>query len=326
MNREVKYRTLNKYRHSGQAVIKSVSVGKIYHVREGRNAWHSTWVIQYEPNSFFSSLAAAKEYAESLRKSGSVLNVLELPCVIVRSDNKVVFITEVNVDNPLSTHIIENEIDIIDREVLNDYVVRLDFLPDFVKSFMPSSLSWQKKVKEKDMIILEHANKNLKVDKVGEYISYLTSDSIGVSYYLNWTKCKRVVDFSSVNSIVFNLQKIIDIDFSKGGELGKIKLSKDDKIRLLRSKLIEASKGILEAEIQDEFVDKFLQELRDVYTEKTIANASHEKMIKMMKDWTRALGYFSPSDRVRILGEEAIRNGEHLFLEYAWNIKRCPLH
>lgn len=88
MEKKLKYRMLEKYKSEGMDTVLSIDVGKIYHVVEGRNAWHSTWITQYMPRSFYSSLMAAKEYAETIRKSGSSLTIKENPCLVIRSEKR----------------------------------------------------------------------------------------------------------------------------------------------------------------------------------------------------------------------------------------------
>ena len=121
MDSKHKYHRLKKYKHEGNDNVVKIDAGKVFHVIEGRNAWHSTWIVQYQPNSFYSSLSAAKEYAESIRKSGSVFTVVEKPSLIIRSSRKTTIITELNNSDPLSGHFLGEDISSITNDMLRDY-------------------------------------------------------------------------------------------------------------------------------------------------------------------------------------------------------------
>ena len=58
-------------------------VRKIYYVFQGRNAWHSTWITQYNNGCMHINLDNAKKYAESLRACGSVFYIREIPALII---------------------------------------------------------------------------------------------------------------------------------------------------------------------------------------------------------------------------------------------------
>ena len=53
----------------------------------GRNAWHSTWVKKYYPNSIHSNLEKLKNIAEILRKQGQVFHIISVPMLILYYDN-----------------------------------------------------------------------------------------------------------------------------------------------------------------------------------------------------------------------------------------------
>lgn len=73
----------------------------LYHVYTGRNAWHSTWIQRYNSESMHASLFAAKRYAETLRKAGTVVYIQELPALVVRSKAGCLIATQINTESPL---------------------------------------------------------------------------------------------------------------------------------------------------------------------------------------------------------------------------------
>lgn len=326
MSKELTYRSLNKYRHSGNDRVVSISIGKIYHVREGRNAWHATWVVSYQKNSFFSSYKAAKECAENLRKSGSVFIILEIPCLVLRGENKIVFIIEANEKEPLSTHIFANKISQLNLSILEDYSERLNFLPDLVKGFMPSSFAWENKKRMDSVLILEHNNNTLKVSKAGNLLFHYVSRAVGSNYLLHWDKFKRETSFDSVSTIAENLSLVMEKDYLHGNEsVIEIPLSQEAKIRSLRQKLLAEAESVHKVENIVPFVDMFLEEINAVLTEKAIANACQEDVVATMLAWFDSLHYFSRSDREKILNAECIKRGKDFYLQYSYCIKKIKL-
>lgn len=87
--------------------VKSVSLGKLYFVHKGRNAWHRTWIQRYQADySVVSSLDEAKLHAENFRGQGTVCYIRELPCIVFKgvSDDGpgVLCITELETDKILT--------------------------------------------------------------------------------------------------------------------------------------------------------------------------------------------------------------------------------
>ena len=81
--------------------VKSVSCVKLFYITDKRNAWHSTEVRRWYSDSFHLTLNSAKRRAESMRISGSVFYIREVPAICIESGKSCVFISEVNTKTPL---------------------------------------------------------------------------------------------------------------------------------------------------------------------------------------------------------------------------------
>jgi hypothetical protein len=181
--------------------LKGISRGLIYYVHTGRNAWHSTWVTRYTNGCMHTTLESAKEYAETKRTRGTVFYIKQLPCLIFRSQNTCVLITEINNENPLSGYspnAITNEIpyghDKIE-ESLDNYLKIGAPTNGVALSFLPSSRFWNVRPSPKDSVIILSNNKpDLSIEKVSSdcLLEYKSSSS-GGNFYLGWFKAESEV-------------------------------------------------------------------------------------------------------------------------------------
>ncbi|MFC4974836.1 hypothetical protein ACFPTY_10185 [Halomonas beimenensis] len=202
MSKSVRNRVLKEYVGDDVAGVNKIQCGVVYHVVEGRNAWHSTWVSQYSKKSMHTSLKSAKEYAERCRKSGSVFRIKELPCLVFRTCKKTVIITAINSSKPLSEHYLACECLEDFGEIVSDYRKRLSCSRDMVKGFFPNSFGWKRSVKKKDhVIILEHENNEIRVEPLKSESKLFVSKSVGSDNFLEWKMRggKFVRSFSSPN-------------------------------------------------------------------------------------------------------------------------------
>jgi hypothetical protein len=85
--------------------IRSVFLTKLYYVKDGRNAWHSTWVNRWYPSSFHRSLENAKRYVEGMRVQGSVFRIIEIPTLAIGMKRGSAFVTELNCTTPLTDYL-----------------------------------------------------------------------------------------------------------------------------------------------------------------------------------------------------------------------------
>lgn len=313
MDKKTEYRCLKKYKHEGEDTIFKVDTGKVYHVIEGRNAWHSTWVVQYEPNSFYSSLPAAKEYAENIRKSGSVFTIIEKPSLIIRSHKKTIIITEINHEKPLADHIFAQSIEYLKNETFEDYRTRAGFLPDFIKGFMATSFGWQRKVQGKNLLTLQHDNPQLKINSLGPNLLARSSSSQGSHYYMSWLESNTKIQSDAVIKIAENLAYILENEKNIQKSVAHIEIDTDKKRRLLKAKIIDHMKSMnIHEDYRQHFTETFLGELQEAYTERAILATQLDNILGMVTDWVDNIGYFSPEDRKKIYVNEAIGNTTRL--------------
>lgn len=74
----------------------SARLGAVNFLTTGRNAWHSTWVRQYQPGAIMGREAPLRQRAESQRTQGSVFYIDQLPALILQSDLLTLIGLEVN--------------------------------------------------------------------------------------------------------------------------------------------------------------------------------------------------------------------------------------
>ena len=176
--------------------VQSISKGIVYYAYAGRNAWHSTWVQRYYPGCMHTSIETARQYCEKKRQRGTILYIKELPCLVIKSTTKALFITEINHDCPLDRY--SNEAvtttppadhALIDNH-LDNYLKRGAPLEGVHLSFKPLSRFWQITPDTRDAIIqVECDNPSISVMKCNRDNFYLhKSFSQGSDYYLGWNQ------------------------------------------------------------------------------------------------------------------------------------------
>lgn len=87
-----------------KAKVERVTVARILYVRDGRNAWHSTWVQRYYPSSFHDEWAKAVEFAESQRVQGSVFSIRQLPVLRFQTAMGSLLVGELNTTTPMKEY------------------------------------------------------------------------------------------------------------------------------------------------------------------------------------------------------------------------------
>ena len=318
MDRKHKYRRLHEYNHEGSDSVKKIEAGKTFHVVEGRNAWHSTWVVQYQKNSFYTSLPSAKEYAENIRKSGSVFTIVERPCLVIRSHKKTTIVTELNHSSPLAGHILGGEGGNIPETIAEDYRTRSHFLPDFIKGFMHSSFGWIRDIPVKGLLILQHENPEIKIKGVSHPLKARTSKSHGGEYLLSWHESNTTTSASSVLKLCDTLSHIIKSDCNPKHNIKNLDVSNENRLRILKAKITDflGKQTNLTEEFRNGFAEQFIDEIKEAYTEKSILSAKEDDIFLMVLDWIRNLGKYAPEDRKYILVSGAIKHNNMPFTRH----------
>lgn len=73
-----------------------VRLSTIWHIVEGRNAWHSTWSSTYYPRAFGSTPDELKAKCEGFRTQGSVFSICAAPLAVMRDERRFLGLTPVN--------------------------------------------------------------------------------------------------------------------------------------------------------------------------------------------------------------------------------------
>jgi len=175
--------------------LKGISRGLVYYVHSGRNAWHSTWVTQYANGCMHTTFESAKEYAEKRRARGTVFYIKQLPCLIFRSQNTCVLVTEINSRSPLSGYSPDAKDDDVGygfnkiEGALDNYLKIGAPINGVAMSFLPNSRFWNVRPGPRDsVVILSCKNPALSVEKVSsDSLLAYKSYSNGGNYYLGWS-------------------------------------------------------------------------------------------------------------------------------------------
>jgi hypothetical protein len=185
--------------------VEKIRLVKTYYLYEGRNAWHSTWVTTYIPQkSLYSSLAEAKQYAEKMRKRGSVFNINLIPSFLIKSKNCNVLVTQINSRKPFSQYtLLKNNKSSLNNLLiykrLKAFLRRGIPLNIAVKTFDPDGVHWLANQLFYNNIIIEYGFQNDVVwdDFGGDECKSFQSYAQGSQYYLGWSKFKEWVDAST---------------------------------------------------------------------------------------------------------------------------------
>lgn len=181
--------------------LKGITRGLLYYVHTGRNAWHSTWITRYASGCMHTTLESAKEYAEKRRTRGTVFYIKQLPCLIFRSRNTCVLVTEINNHNPLSGYSPDATTNNVAYGLSKIEGARDNYLKigapinGVAKSFLPNSRFWNLRPAPKNsIIILSCKNPALSVEKVtSDRLLAYKSYSNGGNYYLGWSITESVI-------------------------------------------------------------------------------------------------------------------------------------
>lgn len=185
-----------------------VSSRRLSVLSRGRNAWHGSWVNNYQPapgaTELFGTPASAQRQAERRRVQGSQFHVTEAPGLVVRSRSLTVVFCDFHPDNPFhgwdparST----NGLNVLlpgtpMREVLNSFGHRS---PNWARA--------QHKASMRTGSLLDVFNL---MPLGGRKLGAWTSRSFGGSYELGWDAERSRFTRSGTNSIVREFQRLVD--------------------------------------------------------------------------------------------------------------------
>jgi len=177
-----------------KAKLEVVDSAKIYYWYYGRNAWHTTWIQRYLPNSMYNNLQSTKTYIESIRKQGSVFYINEMPSLVLKSKNFSLVVTQINTTCPLQDYSIKKNINILKKGTL---------LKDIVDSFKYNSPFWRNYQPQENSIIILYASNDDMLEKLKTTkLKIWQSQSYGKNYYLSWNITNKSISQASVLRIV----------------------------------------------------------------------------------------------------------------------------
>lgn len=174
----------------GMEPVESITGGVIYFVSTGRNAWHGTWSQRYSADCMYTLLGFAKAYAERKRAPGTVFEIEQLPCLVVRSSVETLLITEINSKNPLSAYSINPDWESLPhvlskRDIGVKYGVPLRVA---ATTFNTYSSFWKTRPKLNDSVVMLSArDPELSIEKFKRRgLTAIRSKAVGVNYFLDW--------------------------------------------------------------------------------------------------------------------------------------------
>lgn len=177
-------------------LLQSLSIGAVFYVTRIRfSGYIENNVENYFDGSFFDCFQGAAEYAEKNRKQGARFKIIKIPAVVLKSNSKMVVVTQINTKVPFEGYVID----------LAKISVGVK-LYEAVKSFAFYSRSWREQQSSKDSIVFLNSPgfdvelEPLVDDRTEEWDSIVISSK----HYLDWDwnetdiRCRSVKEILSV--------------------------------------------------------------------------------------------------------------------------------
>ena len=194
--------------------VSEITTGVIWYVYTGRNAWHRTWGTYYGKGCMHTTLDSAKAYAERRRTKGSSFYIDLLPCMVFRSKESLLVITEISASNPLSGYSCNATTKDVPyggekiEGALDNYLHIGAPIEGIALSFLPDSRFWNVRPAN-PVIFLTHQTPSTEIEKIRlDTLSTLKSASFGGGYYLTWTKRSKAEIKNSAVLELFRKAKI----------------------------------------------------------------------------------------------------------------------
>lgn len=161
--------------------VTGVHLGLLYHVVTSRNAWHSTWINRYRPDSMHISFEAAQTYCESRRVQGTVFNIFQLPSLVFRSGSGHLIVSELNSKtyfSRLKLGKLKGIYDVLPVATLSLNQVR--------RLFRAESPLWEEGYPHQDSAVFTFDALKQELEPLPEQLTRWQSTSVGSSYFLEW--------------------------------------------------------------------------------------------------------------------------------------------
>lgn len=185
-------------------LVRSVSVGKIFYARTGRNAWWSTWITRYSPGCFHTSLASAQSFCEKQRVQGTVFYIDEVPALTFHASERVLVAPEINTTKFLSRLDADRMVQILTVLPITTFTFYQVYL-----LLRPSSLAWQRGYPQRNSMLLHFGAGAQPPEVVNEKDTLLSyqSRSLGPAYKMVWGQRPFSMDRSELHGLVNIWQK-----------------------------------------------------------------------------------------------------------------------
>lgn len=170
----------------------------IYYVHIERNAWHSTWIGRYRPDCMHASRSDAEEFAESLRRPGTVVYIQELPALAIRTERGCLVVTQINCDSPLKYYSPFINLSGRDEPKAGFHWLRREnnkLIGEIVDSLRPTGIWWAKKPPDVNAVIILGGNEPFQLfDPLPDSPSCVRGNSNGEGRRLFWSPVKNYLD------------------------------------------------------------------------------------------------------------------------------------
>lgn len=197
------------YIEDSNDVVSRIKTGILYFVFSGRNAWHSTWVQKYTDGCMHTNLQSAKNYVETKRVQGTVFNIIQLPCLIIESNDLKLYFTEINTSDPLSgyspqavTNSPPQGYKLVDN-FKDNYLNNREQLCNIILSFNRNSRFWKVKPSANNsiQIFISQNISAYETENIPENLISYRSVSVGKKFKLSWKNNKSNVKSLSIERI-----------------------------------------------------------------------------------------------------------------------------
>ena len=190
-------------------LARPVEIGKgiVYYASYGRNAWSSTWIQRYQQGALHNSFSSAKDHCEELRTQGSVFSIDELPAIVILTNARVVYITEINSVNPLcgysGRYNDRRWREVSENKCHTKKINRLLSMAEIESSFLPGSPYWHLNPSPQNSVMIAEINHNgdppeIKTRMTARRNCY-ASNSYGSDCLLGWRETPSKIKSGGVS-------------------------------------------------------------------------------------------------------------------------------
>jgi hypothetical protein len=161
---------------------------------EGRNAWHSTWIREYQDNAvMFTNQSSARLAAEYRRKQGSVFYVFDAPALLLLSVHTNCIVTDFHTENPFGGFVGFRQPPEVQRRIGNRVytLIRPGIVPGVSMSTAMSSIGahesmWEKRNPSQHSFVRGSVGDGRDLADLDGELQSVCSFPQGAGYRLGW--------------------------------------------------------------------------------------------------------------------------------------------